>query len=95
MGLSPLLAEANWQENTWLASAAPAASQTSAGPNLHYEVRVNDRPVDPLKEGQRLLQESDPPRREDYRVALFEARAQLEEAIRDPVASDLAAVDRR
>ena len=71
------------------------ASGLATGPNLHYEVRVDDRPVDPLKEGQRLLRESDPPRREDYRVALFEARAQLEEAIRDPVTSDLAALERR
>ncbi|MAX31628.1 MAG: peptidase M23 [Halomonadaceae bacterium] len=73
---------------------AVGASGLATGPNLHYEVRVDDRPVDPLKEGQRLLQESDPPRREDYRVALFEARAQLQEAISDPAASDLAALDR-
>ncbi|PRY71760.1 M23 family metallopeptidase [Halomonas ventosae] len=74
---------------------AVGASGLATGPNLHYEVRVDDRPVDPLKEGQRLLQASDPTRREDYRVALFEARAQLEEAIHDPVAADLAALDRR
>ncbi|SHF60169.1 MULTISPECIES: M23 family metallopeptidase [Halomonadaceae] len=73
---------------------AVGASGLTTGPNLHYEVRVDDRPVDPLKEGQRLLQESDSPRREDYRVALFEARAQLQEVISDPVASDLAALDR-
>ena len=68
------------------------ASGLATGPNLHYEVRVDDRPVDPLEEGQRLIL-SESPTRQEYRSALFEARTRLQKAIGTSAASDLAALE--
>nr|WP_299241240.1 M23 family metallopeptidase [uncultured Halomonas sp.] len=69
-------------------------SGLATGPNLHYEVRVNDRPVDPLEEGQRIIL-SESPTRQEYRSALLEARARLQKNIGTSAASDLAALDNR
>lgn len=70
------------------------ASGLATGPNLHYEVRVDDRPVDPIEEGQRIIL-SESPTRQDYRSALFEARARLQEAIGTSSVSGLVALDNR
>lgn len=67
------------------------ASGLATGPNLHYEVRVDDRPVDPLEEGQRIIL-SESPTRQEYRSALFEARTRLQKAIGTSAASGLAAM---
>ena len=68
------------------------ASGLATGPNLHYEVRVDDRPVDPLEEGQLILL-SESPTRQEYRSALFEARTRLQKAIGTSAVSDLAALE--
>lgn len=70
------------------------ASGLVTGPNLHYEVRVNDRPVDPLEEGQRIIL-SESPTRQEYRSALLKARARLQKNIGTSAASDLASLDNR
>jgi len=67
------------------------ASGLTTGPNLHYEVRVGDRPVDPLEEGQRIIL-GESPTPQDYRSALFEARGRLKKAIGT---SGLVALDNR
>ncbi len=67
------------------------ASGLTTGPNLHYEVRVGDRPVDPLEEGQRIILEESLTR-QNYRSVLFEARGRLQKAIGT---SDLVALDNR
>ena len=67
------------------------ASGLTTGPNLHYEVRVGDRPVDPLEEGQRIIL-GESPTPQDYRSVLFEARGRLQKAIGT---SGLVALDNR
>ncbi|MEQ4541108.1 MULTISPECIES: M23 family metallopeptidase [Halomonadaceae] len=67
------------------------ASGLTTGPNLHYEVRVGDRPVDPLEEGQRIIL-GESPAPQDYRSVLFEARGRLQKAIGT---SGLVALDNR
>ena len=56
------------------------ASGVVTGPNLHYEVRVDDRPVDPLVQGRRIILGEQPTRLE-YQTSLYEVRRRLEQVI--------------
>jgi len=55
-------------------------SGVATGPNLHYEVRVNDRPIDPMEQGRRIILGEQPTRLESL-ASLYEARGRLEQAI--------------
>lgn len=56
------------------------SSGVATGPNLHYEVRVNNQPVDPLGQGQRIML-GEQPTQSEYQASLYEARDRLEQAI--------------
>ena len=56
------------------------SSGVATGPNLHYEVRVNDQPVDPLGQGQRIML-GEQSTQSEYQASLYEARDRLEQAI--------------
>ncbi|ARS52865.1 M23 family metallopeptidase [Kushneria marisflavi] len=56
------------------------SSGLTTGPNLHYEVRVNNQPFDPLDQGQRIMLGEQPTQKE-YEASLYEARVRLEQAI--------------
>jgi murein DD-endopeptidase MepM/ murein hydrolase activator NlpD len=56
------------------------SSGVATGPNLHYEVRVNNQPVDPLGQGQRIML-GEQPTQGEYQASLYEARDRLEQAI--------------
>ncbi|QPI65687.1 M23 family metallopeptidase [Vreelandella venusta] len=56
------------------------ASGVTTGPNLHYEVRINNQPVDPLGQGQRIML-GEQLTQSEYQTSLYEARNRLEQAI--------------
>ncbi|MCO7248149.1 M23 family metallopeptidase [Halomonas sp. Mc5H-6] len=56
------------------------ASGVATGPNLHYEVRINNQPVDPLGQGERIML-GEQPTQSEYQASLYEARDRLEHAI--------------
>jgi len=63
-------------------------SGVATGPNLHYEVRVDDQPVDPLDQGQRIILGEQLTRLE-YQALLNEVRGRFEQAIGMPSVYDL------
>ncbi|TFH87460.1 M23 family metallopeptidase [Billgrantia azerbaijanica] len=70
---------------------AVGATGLATGPNLHYEIRLDDRPIDPLAEGQRIVLREDSPGGNGS-SALVEARTRLAGVMEASPSPELAAL---
>ncbi|QFT86709.1 Murein DD-endopeptidase MepM [Halomonas sp. THAF12] len=70
---------------------AVGATGLTTGPNLHYEIRLDDRPIDPLAEGQRIIRGKNTSG-DDKMSALVEARTRLLRVMETSISPELAAL---